>query len=201
MENQQTIVEWATETFGKASTTKLAVRAVEEAAELCKAYYYLGTETLEGRLAIAQEAADVFITCCQVAERFNVTMVIKDGNIGDHPKFTAHITNLTGAILGATVDEKIHITPLLRAVEATLADLCESVGFELSIQVESKMEVNRLREWDVDEGIGQHLRELTDQERDLIRDWSHFDSHSTMFLGIPARLVEAEMQRISSDES
>lgn len=62
-ENQQTISQWADQTFGKAhSVMRVATRANEEMAELLRALA-AGDDA-----KAADEVADVFIVLCRVAE-------------------------------------------------------------------------------------------------------------------------------------
>ena len=68
-ETQESIVEWATETFGVVdNVSELAARAYEEAAELLTTQFFPGLNKDD----IGLELADVFIVTAQIAARFNV---------------------------------------------------------------------------------------------------------------------------------
>jgi len=156
VETQDTIVAWSRETFGPpASAELIAARAAEESCELASGYFG------GGDLAdLGAELADVFIVTCQVAELYNIKMLIKDGATAQpHRVLAPQVLNLSAVILAGTVDEKLHITPHLRALQDVLTIMAVSIGSKtLQELVDAKMQINRGRSWKTDKnGVGQHV--------------------------------------------
>jgi len=109
---------------------------------------------------VLDEIADVYVVSCQVAARYNVRIgFVSEARRQNHRVVVPQVLNLSAVIVAATVDENIHITPLLRNLEGCLNSLAVSCG-EASLQelVNTKMAINRDRTWVVGvDGVGQHV--------------------------------------------
>lgn len=152
-ENQDKIVAWAVETFGTCEdVAMIASRAYEEAAEMLASFFSAPRNLLE-------EIADVFIVICQVAERFNVKLkLVEATKRGNRRGLAASVGNSVSIILGACVDENIHIVPHLRQFEQQISLLAFSIGDkQIQTLVNEKMAINRERDWSINSlGHAQH---------------------------------------------
>lgn len=157
-ETQKSIVDWATKTFGPPENSSIiAARALEEGAELASLFFN-GDFDPDGN-ALDGEIADVFVVSCQVAAMFNITLQFVEGKNQNIKILIPQCVNILAVILAATVDENIHITPHLRTLQSTLANLAKTIGVDsLQNLVNDKMAINHDRKWAVSgSGVGQHV--------------------------------------------
>lgn len=184
-ETQQTISEWAVATFGGAGTNaSVTVRALREAAELLQ--LLVRPDGQADPAKIVEECADVCIVIVRNCERRGIQwdavlperiarkryeeeldMHLKQGT-KPNPVDWAMACTMELAILvdgnrppsqdpreGMTNSE---FASRMRNVSVTLHSICWYYGFQLWLEVEKKMEINRKREWKLDgAGHGQHV--------------------------------------------
>lgn len=164
-ENQASIVQWADETFGPAtSVARVVVRAYEEFVELLRAH-----TSGKPLVDVCMEAADVTIVLFRaaemrqadlLAEAYEARKCLSNGN----PLEVAHghMTMLVRSVVWSDPD----IWPMAHEMGSIVAALGRfvderhvNVGLSLRELVNRKMEINRARQWRTDgTGHGYHTR-------------------------------------------
>ena len=158
-ETQVSISQWATDTFGPASSNaRVCARANEEMAELLRAL------TSDQPEKAVEEAADVVIVLYRLAERLGRALTWdRDFSYctGWKPLQSACQANnclaealqllAAGSGMGAMdgIEEAVYF----------LATLLQRLGSDLETEIDRKMITNRARAWKVtDDGHGYHVR-------------------------------------------
>lgn len=157
METQESICQWANETFGRPDTVlSIAERAEEEMRELL---HVLDAD--ENDPKAAEEAADVVIVLMRVFERCGTTLVNELFELRrPHPPFeqAAKAMQRLLSILDAD-DSDPRAAGAAALVVASLMGIFNRHG-SCSSAVTQKMAKNRARKWQLTgDGHGQHVRE------------------------------------------
>ena len=156
-ETQESIYEWAHETFGAADALALVGRANTEMAELVSAVT-TGAPAAE----VVEEAADVAIVLCRAAHLFKHKSTFSGAVAavgGDLRKDAIHANRATADLL-LEVSRPMGGHPtvcclLIDRILLMLRRACCRAGTTLDEQVDLKMVVNRQRRWvDTDRGVG-----------------------------------------------
>lgn len=162
-ETQQSISQWATETFGLASSdARVLVRAIEEFVEALRCFS-AGDEGPKCR----EEIADTWIVLCRLAERLEVDLAFSSWIFPPswpHARCAARILGeLSDTLqwLTASDFEKFFTTPPAGLnAGAMLRALADRMDFDLQAEVDRKMSINRGRRWNITaDGHGYHVRE------------------------------------------
>ena len=169
-ETQESITQWASETFGASrSLYRLINRAAEELIELQTAAELTPEKGPE-------EAADTMIVLARVARRLNVELIFDEAQL-KNTHTEAHALTHIGAALVATgylsvfasrfeheQDPSMDIDSLetlsatqIHTVVMRLAAYCRQAGTTLESEIDKKMAANRHRTWNLQgDGTGYH---------------------------------------------
>jgi hypothetical protein len=166
METQESISQWAQETFGEAgSNARVAARANEEMAELVVDAAEWDTPDKP----MVKECADVAIVLCRLACRMGFELRLE---ILRHEYSVLINYNISNNVLVARAN--LAMSKLLRALTANensssaeahanecmvmLLQLAYFTGYDLMTAIDEKMAVNRSRTWTLDNtGHGYHI--------------------------------------------
>jgi NTP pyrophosphatase (non-canonical NTP hydrolase) len=161
METQQSISQWAAETFGQpCSNLRVATRAGEEMFELFKEISTGGSA-----LKSIEEAADVAIVLYRLAERLGVTIdtsLIKrqDPNNPDYLAAEANAKMASVIVLLCIDDHNRSAGYSLQQIYYFLEKFCQALGGDLHVAIAEKMKINRQRTWrDDGSGCSYHVKE------------------------------------------
>lgn len=147
IESQDSIVRWATETFGGGdSDFLLCGRAVTELGEL------MGAIAQGDRTAIASEAADVAIVTCRLADRYGVTFFPRRGvePLGHEGECTASAAaGMLDAFSGLAhwIANPNLLATFLKHTSEDLHRVALLGDFDLHAAINDKMAINRMRKW------------------------------------------------------
>lgn len=160
METQASICQWANETFGTVSSNlRVAARANEEMAELIKC---LSMD--ERHPKAAEEAADVVIVLCRLAERLGVKLDFGlppgQADIPLLQRAGLAAEWLAVAISGVVSQTANYVVAMrLELCVGNLANVCHQLGTTLQDAIDEKMKTNRARNWKLDgTGHGYHVK-------------------------------------------
>lgn len=155
-ETIESIAQWAHETFGPSSSERTIIRSIEEASELCT--HLAKGETIEA----AQEAVDVFIVMCRyyVLHKASAETVLRDplfmGPRSPMDSAAVLVKLLGSSLLGEKHPGAFPDSPL--ATITIIRRLLLDLGVDFDELVDTKMDINRKREWKRDgTGCGQHV--------------------------------------------
>lgn len=177
-ENQNTVAQWAQETFGNSPTSlRIAIRANIEMSELL-------TEVADDEwLKVPTEAADVAIVMYRLADKLSINLdhgievlaskgrkkvdalaAVANANtvlaniqhmlsLEDRPYFYTHQPEPVSDQYRQQVQQ---ISMLMAWLYVWLDEICILCGTNLRPEINKKMRINRKREWNVRGGEGFH---------------------------------------------
>lgn len=173
IETQASIVAWAVETFGPAdSFRRVVVRACEEVIELQRA---ISVEAPPSDMAI--ELADIAIVMCRVATMRETDLYIRFAHVHLAPQqfnpdwyerfyalaLAVEERLLTLKKIPCTCDLGHALDPgriQIEAIGRELRMMSAMCGADIRTSIDTKMAINRAREWTLDGfGHGYHVRE------------------------------------------
>src|SRR5487761_1515349 len=154
-ETQKSISEWANETFGTAgSNARIAARVNEEMAELLRAL-----TSDDNHPKAPEEAADVVIVLCRLADRFDVNIqpeieAARDVVSVKPPsnfRAAAHANSEMSHIIFAIADGLLYFTAeMIPRLAARMRFICDLFSTTLQAEIDKKMAINRKRRWTLD---------------------------------------------------
>ncbi len=157
-ETQQTISQWACDTFGEPSSDlRIVVRANEEMAELLKA---LSAD--DDHPKVPEECADIAIVLTRFAERrgfelfqpWNYPVTGRENNF----VIVLGINREMNHLMSAARTGAPSIIRCGRIISGLRA-ICRRLSTTLSIEIDRKMKINRARQWNLTgDGHGYHIK-------------------------------------------
>jgi hypothetical protein len=160
-ETQASISDWATDTFGPASSNaRVAARANEELAELLRVLTVAPDSP-----KVMEKAADTVIVLYRLAARMGQELRLYINPIMNPESPLRWAAWASDRLARALVffaeddDSPDAFTPLQGCV-TMLGSLAHQMGKDLAAEIDRKMAVNRAREWRLDgSGHGYHVRD------------------------------------------
>ncbi len=159
-ETQQTISQWACDTFGEPSSDlRIIVRANEEMAELLKA---LSAD--DDHPKAPEECADVAIVLARFAERcgfalfqpWSYSVTDRENNCNVALGINREMAHLMSQL--TTFRSHVNLLRCGRIISGLRA-ICRRLGTTLSAEVRKKMKINRARKWNLTgDGHGYHIK-------------------------------------------